>query len=142
MNEFRIFTGNSNLQLAEKICKYLAVPLGGAKVKRFSDGEIQIEIQENVRAKDVFIIQSTCCPVNDNLVEAAHLYPAHEPQTVVDGWLAEQPNAKILFVDGYPLFPLRNAIPCSSGNVGLAGPVARWGGAARRDRHPYDKERA
>jgi ribose-phosphate pyrophosphokinase len=69
MNEFRIFTGNSNLQLSKKICDYLAVPLGGAKVKRFSDGEIQIEIQENVRAKDVFIIQSTCCPVNDNLVE-------------------------------------------------------------------------
>jgi ribose-phosphate pyrophosphokinase len=69
MNEFRIFTGNSNPQLSKKICDYLAVPLGGAKVKRFSDGEIQIEIQENVRAKDVFIIQSTCCPVNDNLVE-------------------------------------------------------------------------
>ncbi len=69
MNEFRIFTGNSNPELASKICKYLAVPLGGAKVKTFSDGEIQIEIQENVRGKDVFILQSTCYPVNDNLVE-------------------------------------------------------------------------
>jgi ribose-phosphate pyrophosphokinase len=69
MNEFRIFTGNSTLQLSKKICDYLAVPLGEAKVKRFSDGEIQIEIRENVRSKDVFIIQSTCCPVNDNLVE-------------------------------------------------------------------------
>jgi ribose-phosphate pyrophosphokinase len=69
MNEFRIFAGNSNPDLAKKICEYLSVPLGGAKIKTFSDGEIQIEIQENVRAKDIFIVQSTCCPVNDNLVE-------------------------------------------------------------------------
>jgi ribose-phosphate pyrophosphokinase len=69
MDEFIIFTGNSNPDLADKICKYLNVSLGGAKVKTFSDGEIQIEIDENVRLKDVFIIQSTCSPVNDNLVE-------------------------------------------------------------------------
>ena len=64
-----IFSGNSNPALAQKICRYLDLPLGGAKVKTFSDGEIQIEIDENVRLKDVFIIQSTCSPVNDNLVE-------------------------------------------------------------------------
>ena len=64
-----IFSGNSNPELSEKICAYLKVPLGGAEVKRFSDGEIQIEIHENVRLKDIFVIQSTCCPVNDNLVE-------------------------------------------------------------------------
>jgi len=69
MDDFIIFTGNSNPELANKICKYLNVSLGGAKVKTFSDGEIQIEIDENVRLKDVFIIQSTCSPVNDNLVE-------------------------------------------------------------------------
>ena len=69
MTEFRIFSGNSNLNLSKKICEYLAVPLGRAKVKTFSDGEIQIEIQENVRSKDIFIIQSTCSPVNDNLME-------------------------------------------------------------------------
>jgi len=69
MDDFIIFTGNSNPDLADKICKYLNVSLGGAKVKTFSDGEIQIEIDENVRLKDVFIIQSTCSPVNDNLVE-------------------------------------------------------------------------
>jgi ribose-phosphate pyrophosphokinase len=69
MSDFTIFTGNSNPALAEKICSYLGVPLGGAKVKTFSDGEIQIEIDENVRLKDVFIVQSTCSPVNDNLVE-------------------------------------------------------------------------
>jgi len=69
MNDYVIFSGNSTPELSNKICDYLKVPLGGAKVKTFSDGEIQIEINENVRAKDVFVIQSTCFPVNDNLVE-------------------------------------------------------------------------
>ncbi len=69
MVDFAIFTGNSNPVLAKKICDYLDMPLGGAKVKTFSDGEIQIEIDENVRSKDVFVMQSTCRPVNDNLVE-------------------------------------------------------------------------
>lgn len=69
MNDFVIFTGNSNPVLSNKICNYLQMPLGGAKVKTFSDGEIQIEIDENVRAKDIFVVQSTCSPVNDNLVE-------------------------------------------------------------------------
>ncbi len=64
-----VFAGNSNPALAQKICEHLGMPLGGAEVKRFSDGEIQIEIHENVRLKDVFVIQSTCSPVNDNLVE-------------------------------------------------------------------------
>jgi ribose-phosphate pyrophosphokinase len=66
---FCIFSGNSNPDLALKISEYLDMPLCGAVVKRFSDGEIQIEIDENVRTKDVFVIQSTCDPVNDNLVE-------------------------------------------------------------------------
>lgn len=69
MNDLVIFTGNSNPLLAEKISAYINQPLGGAKVKTFSDGEIQIEINENVRSKEVFLIQSTCHPVNDNLVE-------------------------------------------------------------------------
>jgi ribose-phosphate pyrophosphokinase len=69
MNDFVIFSGNSNPILSQKICEYINVPLGGEKVKRFSDGEIQIEIDENVRSKDVFVIQSICHPVNDNLVE-------------------------------------------------------------------------
>ena len=69
MEGMAIFTGNSNPELAKKICDYLSVPLGGAKVNKFSDGEIQIEINENVRLKDIFIMQSTCAPVNDNLVE-------------------------------------------------------------------------
>lgn len=69
MSDFIIFSGNSNPVLSQKICEYIHVPLGGEKVKRFSDGEIQIEIDENVRSKDVFVIQSTCSPVNENLVE-------------------------------------------------------------------------
>ena len=69
MNKISIFSGNSNRSLAQDICNYLDKPLGGAKVTTFSDGEIRIEIDENVRSKDVFVIQSTCSPVNDNLVE-------------------------------------------------------------------------
>ena len=69
MDDFVIFSGNSNPELAKKICDYLNVPLGGEKVKRFSDGEIQVEIDENVRSRDIFVIQSTSSPVNENLVE-------------------------------------------------------------------------
>jgi ribose-phosphate pyrophosphokinase len=68
-NGILIFSGNSNPLLATAISRYLNRSLGGAKVKRFSDGEIQIEIDENVRSRDIFVIQSTCLPVNDNLVE-------------------------------------------------------------------------
>jgi ribose-phosphate pyrophosphokinase len=69
MENMAIFAGTSNPELANAICGYLGMPLGGAKVATFSDGEIQIEINENVRLKDVFIIQSTCQPVNENLVQ-------------------------------------------------------------------------
>lgn len=68
-NGLAIFSGNSNPVLAKNICDYLNLPMGNAKVKTFSDGEIQIEIDENVRSKDIFLIQSTCEPVNNNLVE-------------------------------------------------------------------------
>ncbi len=69
MSDFAIFTGNANPVLTKKICDYLNISVGGAKVTTFSDGEIQIEINENVRLKDIFVVQSTCMPVNDNLVE-------------------------------------------------------------------------
>jgi ribose-phosphate pyrophosphokinase len=69
MNDFIIFSGNSNPNLSQNICNYLNTDMGGAKVTTFSDGEVQIEINENVRSKDVFVVQSTCVPVNDNLVE-------------------------------------------------------------------------
>jgi ribose-phosphate pyrophosphokinase len=76
MNGLSVFTGNANPVLAQKICDYLGLPLGGAKTKTFSDGEIQIEIDENVRMRDVFIVQSTCTPVNRSLVELLLLIDA------------------------------------------------------------------
>jgi ribose-phosphate pyrophosphokinase len=68
-DQLKFFTGNSNPQLAENICDYLGIPIGLVQVRRFSDGEIFVEIGENVRGKDVFVMQSTCSPVNDNLME-------------------------------------------------------------------------
>jgi ribose-phosphate pyrophosphokinase len=65
----KLLAGNANVQLAHDISKYLELPLVEARVRRFSDEEIFVEIQENVRGEDVFIIQSTCNPVNDNLME-------------------------------------------------------------------------
>lgn len=69
MSTMMIFTGNSNPELALKISSHLQLPIGQANVGTFSDGETMIEILENVRGRDVFIIQSTCAPANDNLME-------------------------------------------------------------------------
>ncbi|EAL5739807.1 ribose-phosphate pyrophosphokinase [Campylobacter lari] len=69
MRGYKIFSGSANEEFAKKISKYLSLPLSNAGVKRFSDGEISIQIDESVRGKDVFIIQSTCAPTNDNLME-------------------------------------------------------------------------
>lgn len=65
----KIFTGNSNPELAREIARYLGVPMGNAEVSTFSDGEICVNIYETVRGADVFVIQSICHPVNDNLME-------------------------------------------------------------------------
>jgi ribose-phosphate pyrophosphokinase len=69
LHEIKIFSGNSNPALAEKIAEHLQIPLGNAIVGRFSDGEIMVEVLENVRGRDTFILQSTCAPANDNLME-------------------------------------------------------------------------
>ena len=69
MPEMMVFTGSSNPELSRKIVQKLGLRLGNATIGRFSDGETSIEIDENVRGKDVFIIQSTCAPTNDNLME-------------------------------------------------------------------------
>lgn len=69
MSEMMIFSGNANPELAERIVEHLNLPLGKALIGRFSDGETMIEIQENVRGRDIFIIQSTSAPTNDNLME-------------------------------------------------------------------------
>ena len=65
----KVFTGNAHPRLAEEICRYIGISLGNAYVGTFSDGEIQVKVDESVRGKDVFIIQPTCPPVNHNLME-------------------------------------------------------------------------
>ncbi len=69
MTEMMVFSGNASPMLAKSVCEKLEIPLGKAVVSKFSDGETCVEIQENVRGKDVFIIQSTCAPTNNNLME-------------------------------------------------------------------------
>jgi ribose-phosphate pyrophosphokinase len=69
MSDLMLFSGNATPDLAKRISTYLKVPLGKTNTSRFSDGECSVEILENVRGKDVFIIQSTCAPTNDNLME-------------------------------------------------------------------------
>ncbi|MBI3775615.1 MAG: ribose-phosphate diphosphokinase, partial [Gammaproteobacteria bacterium] len=64
-----VFTGNANPQLAQSVASYLNIELGKIHIGRFSDGEIMVEILDNVRGRDVFIIQPTCAPTNDNLME-------------------------------------------------------------------------
>ena len=68
-NNLMVFTGNANPVLADQIAKHIGVPLGDAKIGKFSDGEISVELNENVRGKDVFIIQPTCAPTNDSIME-------------------------------------------------------------------------
>jgi ribose-phosphate pyrophosphokinase len=76
LTRLKLFAGNANADLAREICAFLSVPLGAALVKRFSDGEINVDIGENVRGADVFIVQPTCPPVNDHLVELLVLMDA------------------------------------------------------------------
>jgi len=65
----KVFSGNANPEMAEEICRYLEIPLAKVELRRFSDGEIFVEIGENVRGTDAFVIQPTCTPVNDHLME-------------------------------------------------------------------------
>ena len=71
-----VFTGNANRPLAQAVCKELGVRPGKALVGRFSDGEVQVEIEENVRGQDVFVLQPTCAPSAENLVELLVLIDA------------------------------------------------------------------
>ncbi len=64
-----VFSGNANPKLAQAVTQYLNIPLGKATVTRFSDGEVNVQLLDNVRGKDVFVLQSTCAPTNDNLME-------------------------------------------------------------------------
>ena len=69
MRGYKVFSGTANQELSRQIAKYLGIPLSEASIKRFSDGEISVQIGESVRGKDVFIIQSTCAPTDTNLME-------------------------------------------------------------------------
>jgi ribose-phosphate pyrophosphokinase len=75
-SDFVVFSGNSNQPLAREVCEFLGQPLGKCSVTRFSDGETQVEIGENVRGRDVFLLQSTSTPVNDHLMELLILIDA------------------------------------------------------------------
>ena len=68
-SDFMLFTGNANPGMAVEIARHLGISLGAAHVGRFSDGEVTVEIKQNVRARDVFVVQSTCAPTNENLME-------------------------------------------------------------------------
>ena len=68
-NSFCIFSGTANEPLARKVCDYLSLPLGKVQISRFPDGEIDLKVQEDVRGADVYVMQSTCPPVNENLME-------------------------------------------------------------------------
>ena len=74
--KIKVFSGNANRKLAEEICRELGISLGSCEVGKFSDGEIFVNIDETVRGRDVFIIQSTCSPVNDNIMEVLILIDA------------------------------------------------------------------
>ena len=69
LERLMVFTGNASPRLAQEVARYLNQPLGRAIVGKFSDGEVMVELLENVRGKDVFVLQSTCAPTNDNLME-------------------------------------------------------------------------
>src|SRR3984893_18243495 len=69
MNDLKIFSGRANPELAQKICEYLGLPLGKISIGNFPDGEISCKIDEDVRGRDVYLLQPTCPPVNENLME-------------------------------------------------------------------------
>ena len=76
MSKMMVFTGNANPELANQVVERLCIPMGDATITQFSDGETAIDINENVRGADVFIIQPTCAPTNDNLMEVILLADA------------------------------------------------------------------
>ena len=75
-SNYKVFAGNSHMELAQEIADIMGKPLGKATVSKFSDGEISVNISESVRGSDIFIVQSTCSPVNDNLMELLILIDA------------------------------------------------------------------
>ena len=89
-----VFSGNANQPLAASICRELGIRQGKALVSRFSDGEVQVEIEENVRKQEVFVIQSTCAPSAENLVELLVLVDALG-RMAREGWSVDGRRVRI-----------------------------------------------
>ncbi len=119
-----VFSGNANRELALRICRELGVPLGKALVGRFSDGEVQVEIEENVRRQEVFLIQPTCAPAADNFMELIALVDA----------LKRASAASVTAVVPYFGFARQDRRPRSSRVPITAKVVARTIGAVGTDR--------
>ena len=88
-----IFSGNANKALAKSVAKNLGITLGKASVKTFSDGEISVEIEENVRGQDIYIIQPLCDPVNDNLMELLIICLLYTSPSPRDATLSRMPSS-------------------------------------------------
>ena len=91
-----VFTGNANPQLAQDLARYLQIPLGRAHVGRFSDGEVTVELMENVRGRDVFIVQSTCPPANDHLMELLVMVDACRRESEASGMLFREITTEVV----------------------------------------------
>jgi ribose-phosphate pyrophosphokinase len=122
----RIFTGNANPRLAEAVCRHLNISLGRAVVGRFSDGEVMVELLENVRGRDAFILQSTCAPTNDNLMEVLVMVDALKRAS------AARVTAAI------PVFRLRAPGPAAALGARAHLGEGRRGHARHRRRGPRD----
>src|SRR5439155_218435 len=83
LDRLMVFTGNANPRLAQDVAKHLNLPIGRAIVGKFSDGEVLVELIENVRGKDAFVLQSTCAPTNDNLMELLVMIDKRRPKANV-----------------------------------------------------------
>ena len=105
-SDYKIFTGNSHIELAKEIADIMGKPLGKATVTKFSDGEISVNIWESVRGIDVYIVQSTCSPVNDNLMELLIMIDAMKRASGERGGRGVYPRR-------HPLFRI-----CASGQKG------------------------
>jgi ribose-phosphate pyrophosphokinase len=84
--KFKIFSGTANEPLADEVCNFLGMPRGQAMVKRFADGEVYVQIQENVRGCDVFVMQPTCRPVDEHLMELLLMIDAFKRASARRSW--------------------------------------------------------
>ncbi len=123
-SKLMVFTGNANPQLAQDIVNHLSIPIGKAIVGRFSDGEVMVEIMENVRGRDCFVVQPTCAPTNDNLMELLVMVDA----------LRRASAARITAVIPYFGYARQDRRPRSARVPITAKVVAQMIGAVRADR--------